>query len=151
MLNVIVFYLLTCSPGGGYFVGHDSVCATISNLASSVDGMPGVVGCERKAGKLQNEKHAIRTENIQCLCALSFERHGFWAKETVGFIKRLATSRAVALGLDPCAEIVRWYAAISCCLQRSNAAVLRGEPVPGRPSPPTSRFAALGRDLRFAA
>ena len=80
-------------------------------------------------------------------CALSFERHGFWAKETVGFVKKLATSRAVALGLEPSEEIRRWYAAISCCIQRSNAKVLRGEPVPGRPTPPRSRFAATKRDL----
>ena len=67
--------------------------------------------------------------------ALSFERHGFWAKETVGFIKKLAHSRAAALGLEPSAEIQRWYAVISCCIQRSNAKILRGEPVPGRPTP----------------
>ena len=83
--------------------------------------------------------------------ALSFERHGFWAKETVGFIKKLAHSRAAALGLEPSAEIQRWYAVISCCIQRSNAKILRGEPVPGRPTPPPSRFAATGRDLRFVA
>ena len=35
--------MLACSPGGGYFVGHDSVCATVSNLASGVDGIPRVV------------------------------------------------------------------------------------------------------------
>ena len=84
-------------------------------------------------------------------CALSFERHGFWAKETVGFVKKLATSRAVALGLEPSEEIRRWYAVISCCVQRSNAKVLRGEPVPGKPTSPPSRFIATGRDLGFAA
>ena len=84
-------------------------------------------------------------------CALSFERHCFWAKETVGFVKKLAHSRAAALGLEPSEEIRRWYAAISCCIQRSNAKVLRDEPVPSRPTPPPSRFAATGRDLPFAA
>ena len=39
----------------------------------------------------------------------------------------------------------------SCCLQRANAKVLRGEAVLGRPTPPPSRFSALGRDLGFAA
>ena len=82
-------------------------------------------------------------------CALSFERHGFWAKETVSFVKKLATSRAVALGLEPSEEIRRWYAAISCCIQRSNVKILRGELVLGRPTPPPSRFAAMGRDLGF--
>ena len=43
----------------------------------------------------------------------------------------LAHSRAAALGLEPSAEIQRWYAAISCCLQRSNAKISRGGPVPG--------------------
>ena len=84
-------------------------------------------------------------------CALSFERHGFWAKETVGFVKKLASSRALSLGLEPSEEIRRWYAVISCSIQRANAKVLRGEPVPGRPTPPPSRFSALGRDLGFAA
>ena len=112
----------------------------------------------------QNTKPAPKTEIIRfsiikptvgsirsIFNALSFERHGFWAKETVGFIKKLASSRAVALGLEPSEEIRRWYAVISCCIQRSNAKVLRGEPVPGRPTPPPSRFAAMGRDLGFAA
>ena len=84
-------------------------------------------------------------------CALSFERHGYWGKETVDFIKKLATSRAVSLGLEPSAEVRRWYAAISCTLQRANAIILRGEPVPGRPNPLPSSFVATGRDLGFAA
>ena len=80
--------------------------------------------------------------------ALSFERHGYWAKETMGFTKKLAFARATALGLDPAAEICRWYGIIPCCLQRANAKVLRGEPVPGRHSaPPPGRFLSLGRDL----
>ena len=37
------YHLLACSPGGGYFVGHDSVCATVSGLAAGHDGIPGVV------------------------------------------------------------------------------------------------------------
>ena len=120
--------------------------------------------CERKAGWLaehkaraKNRDHPIfdsqthRRMHPFDFCALSFERHGFWAKETVGFIKKLASSRAVALGLEPSEEIRRWYAVISCCIQRSNAKILRGEPVPGRSTPPPSRFAAMGRDLGFAA
>ena len=81
-------------------------------------------------------------------CALSFERHSYWNKETISFTKKLAFARATALGLDPAAEICRWYGIISCCLQRANAKVLRGEPVPGRHSaPPPGRFFSLGRDL----
>ena len=83
-------------------------------------------------------------------CAPSFERHGYWAKETVGFTKKLAFARAAALGLDPSAEICRWYGIISCCLQRANAKVLRGEPVPARHSAPPPRFFSLGRDLPLA-
>ena len=205
------YHLLSCSPGGGYFVGHDGVCATVSNLTASSDGIPGAIAdwkpqvsvwpratrgaeadvgfyrlpgsrdtyvdavcslanpetypsCERKAGWLaehkaraKNRDHPIfdsqthRRMHPFDFCALSFERHGFWAKETVGFIKKLASSRAVALGLEPSEEIRRWYAVISCCIQRSNAKILRGEPVPGRPTPLPSRFAAMGRDLGFAA
>ena len=205
------WHLLACSPGGGYFVGHDGVCATVSELASGADGIPGVVadwkphvdvwpratrgaeadvgfyripghrdtyvdavcslanpdtypGCEQTPGKVaekkardKNRDHPVfnqithRRMHPFDFCALSFERHGFWAKETVGFIKKLAHSRAAALGLEPSTEIQRWYAAISCCLQRSNAKILRGEPVPGRPTPPPSRFTATGRDLRFVA
>ena len=72
--------------------------------------------------------------------ALSFERHGYWAKETVGFTKKLAFARAAALGLDPAAEICRWYGIISCSLQRANAKILRGEPVPARRSAPPPRL-----------
>ena len=35
-------HLLTCPSGGGYFVGHDSVCATYCQLAAGADGIPGV-------------------------------------------------------------------------------------------------------------
>ena len=80
-------------------------------------------------------------------CALSFERHGYLAKETIDFTKKLATCRAVALGLEPSAEIRRWYGVISCCIQRANAKILRGEPVPGRFSAPPPRLLARGRNL----
>ena len=43
-------------------------------------------------------------------------------------------------GLDPAAEICRWYGIISCCLQRANAKILRGEPVPARHSAPPPRL-----------
>ena len=85
--------------------------------------------------------------NMRDFCALSFERHGYLAKETVGFTKKLATCRAVAFGLEPSAEIRRWYGVISCCIQRANAKILRGEPVPGRFSAPPPRLLARGRDL----
>ena len=72
---------------------------------------------------------------------------GYLAEETVSFIKQLAYCRALALGLEPSAEIRRWYGVISCCIQRANAKILRGEPVPGRHSPPPPRLIARGRDL----
>ena len=62
--------------------------------------------------------------------ALSFERHGRWAKETVSFTRKLASRRAIAAGLEPSEEVRRWYAVISCAIQRTNAKILRGEPVP---------------------
>ena len=37
------YHLLSCSPGGGYFVGHDGVCATVSNLTAGSDGIPGAI------------------------------------------------------------------------------------------------------------
>ena len=58
--------------------------------------------------------------------ALSFERHGRWAKETVSFTKKVASRRALGAGLDPSEEIRRWYAVIACAIQRSNAKILRG-------------------------
>ena len=83
-------------------------------------------------------------------CALSFERHGYWAKETVGFTKKFAYARATALGLEPSSEICRWYGVISCCIQRANAKILRGEPVPGRHATPVpGGMFSLGRDLRL--
>ena len=68
-------------------------------------------------------------------------------RQLKGFIKQLAYCRALALGLEPSAEIRRWYGVISCCIQRANAKILRGEPVPGRHSPPPPRLIARGRDL----
>ena len=35
--------MLSCPSGGGYFIGHDSVCATYCQLAAGADGIPGVV------------------------------------------------------------------------------------------------------------
>ena len=71
--------------------------------------------------------------------ALSFERHGRWANETVSFTKKLACCRALAAGLEPADEICRWYAVISCSIQRTNAKILRGEPVPAVTAPPSWR------------
>ena len=34
-------HLLSCPSGGGFFVGHDSVCATYCALAAGADGIPG--------------------------------------------------------------------------------------------------------------
>ena len=85
--------------------------------------------------------------------ALSFERHGRWAKETVSFTKKLASRRAIAAGLEPSDEIRRWYAVIACAIQRANAKILRGEPVPALASaPPVWRRLGVGfgRDLSVA-
>ena len=83
--------------------------------------------------------------------ALSFERHGFWARETVSFTKRLAYCRATMLGLEPSDEIQRWYAVIACTIQRSNAKILKGEAIPACPSPPRQHIAfAANRDLPLA-
>ena len=91
---------------------------------------------------------SLKANNFQSLLFLTSKTSKTKAKETIGFTKKLAFARATALGLDPVAEICRWYGIISCCLQRANAKVLRGEPVPGRHSaPPPGRFFSLGRDL----
>ena len=200
-------HLLTCASGGGFFVGHDKVCAACCQLAAGPDGIPGAVadwkprvavwpratrgaeadigfynipggrdtyvdavgslvnpvtypGCESTAGHVaelkarqKNADHPAfdpetrRRMHSFDFRAISFERHGYLAEETVSFIKQLAYCRALALGLEPSAEIRRWYGVISCCIQRANAKILRGEPVPGRHSPPPPRLIARGRDL----
>ena len=64
--------------------------------------------------------------------------------------KKLAYARATALGLEPSSEICRWYGVISCCIQRANAKILRGEPVQGRHATPVpGGMFSLGRDLRL--
>ena len=83
-------------------------------------------------------------------CALAFERHGFFAKETKSFIQKLAHIKAAHYELDPSEETRKWYTVISCCIQRANAKILRGEPVPGRHSPPAARMFSFGRDLALA-
>ena len=82
--------------------------------------------------------------------ALAFERHGFIAKETLGLVRKLATLKAAHFELEPAEEIRRWYAALSCCVQRANAVILRGEAVPGRGASAPSRLMARGRDLALA-
>ena len=78
---------------------------------------------------------------------LAFERHGFIAKETVALIRKLASLKAAHFELDQSEEIRRWYVALSCCVQRANAKILRGEAVPGRGGPIPSRLLAGRYDL----
>ena len=116
-------------------------------------------GCENKAGSVaelwarrKNSEHPVFDRNTgQRLHpfdfrALAFERHGFIAKETLSFIKKFARMRAGFFELDPSEETRRWYTVLSCCVQRANARVLRGDATPGRRSPPPSRLLA-GHDL----
>ena len=77
--------------------------------------------------------------------ALAFERHGFIAKETVALIRKLASLKAAHFELDPSAEISRWYAVLSCCVQRANAKILRGDAVPGRGASVPARLLVGGR------
>ena len=79
--------------------------------------------------------------------ALSFERHGYIAKETVSLIQSYARKKAEFAELEPSEEIRRWYTVLSCCVQRANARVLRGVAVPGRRSPPPCRLLAGSYDL----
>ena len=83
--------------------------------------------------------------------ALSFERHGFWSREAVALTKRLAACKATMLGLEPSSEIQHWYAVIACAIQRTNAKILRGEPVPAYAYPlPRAGYATGRRDLPLA-
>ena len=121
-------------------------------------------GCESTPGHVaelkKREKHhdhpvfdaRLRRRVPFDFVALSFERHGRWAKETVAFTKKVAARRATAAGLEPAEEIRRWYAVISCTIQRTNAKILRGEPVPAAVVPrglPSSGRGFL-RDLGVA-
>ena len=72
--------------------------------------------------------------------ALAFERHGFVAKETAALIRKLASIKAAHFELEPSEEIRSWYVALSCCVQRANAKILRGEAVPGRGTSVPSRL-----------
>ena len=37
------YHLQQCPSGGGYFVGHDTVCAEVADLAGGNERIPGVV------------------------------------------------------------------------------------------------------------
>ena len=37
------YHLQQCPSGGGYFVGHDTVCAEVADLAGGAEKIPGVV------------------------------------------------------------------------------------------------------------
>ena len=82
---------------------------------------------------------------------LSFERHGRWGRDAVRFTRVLAGKQAVLLGLEPSAEIARWYAVIACTIQRATAHVLRGDPVPLSTHRADQRASVSLWDLRLVA
>ena len=201
------YHLIQCPSGGGFFIGHDTVCAEFGELVGGNEGLPGVVtdwkaevdawprstrgyeadvgfyhipgerdlyidgvialanpqsyrGCQHKAGKVadywarrKNAEHPVFDRNTGRRShpfdfrALSFERHGFIAKETVGLIRKFAAKRAEFLQLERSEETRRWYTVLSCCVQRANAVVLRGEAAPGRRSRIPRRLLAGNYDL----
>ena len=117
-------------------------------------------GCQHKAGKVadywarrKNAEHPVFDRNTGRRShpfdfrALSFERHGFIAKETVGLIRKFAAKRAEFLQLERSEETRHWYTVLSCCVQRANAVVLRGEAAPGRRSRIPRRLLAGNYDL----
>ena len=85
-------------------------------------------------------------ELARCRRTLAFERDGFIAKETAALICKFARLKAAHFELDPSEETRRWYVALSCCVQRANAKILRGEAVPGRGSSVPSRLLLDGRN-----
>ena len=117
-------------------------------------------GCENKAGKVaelwarrKNAEHPVfdrstgRRLQPFDFRALAFERHGFIAKETQKLLQKLATLKAAHYEFDNSEEIRRWYAVISCCVQRANAKILSGDPIPSRRRPPPRSLLAGPRDL----
>ena len=77
--------------------------------------------------------------------ALAFEKHSFIANETTALIRKFANLKAAHFELEPSEEIRRWYVAVSCCVQRANAKILKGEAVPGRGASVPSRLLVGGR------
>ena len=117
-------------------------------------------GCQNKAGKVaelwarrKNVEHPVFDRSTgQRLHpfdfrALSFERHGYIVKETVSLLQTFARKKAELFELEPSEEIRRWYTVLSCCVQRANARVLRGDAVPLRRSLVPSRLLAGRHDL----
>ena len=76
--------------------------------------------------------------------AVAFERHGFIARETVALIRKLANLKAAHFELEPSAERRR-YVVLSRCVQRANAKIFRGDPVPRRGASIPSRLLVGGR------
>ena len=37
------YHLIQCPSGGGYFIGHDTVCAEFGELVGGSEGLPGVI------------------------------------------------------------------------------------------------------------
>ena len=201
------YHLIQCPSGGGFFIGHDIVCAEFGDLVGGSEGIPGVVtdwkaeveawprstrgyeadvgfysipgerdlyvdavialanpssyaGCDNKAGTVaelwarrKNAEHPVfdRTTGRRLqpfdFRALSFERHGYIAKETVSLIQTFARKRSAFAELEPSQEIRRWCKVLWCCVQRANARVLSGDAVPGRRSPPPCTLLAGRHDL----
>ena len=59
-------HLLTCASGGGFFVGHDSVCAAYCHLAAGPDGIPGVEADWKAKVDVWPVDHVARQQTTAC-------------------------------------------------------------------------------------
>ena len=73
---------------------------------------------------------------------LAFELHGRWGTRARAFVQRLAFYRSQAFGGEFSAEVARAYGIVSVGLQRANACLLLGKPLPGE-TQPRRKFARL--------
>ena len=110
---------------------------------------------EFKARKKKRE-HPVYVSNHRRsvpfdFCPLFFERHGRWGRDAIRITRSLASKQAALLGLVASAEVARWYAVIACTIQRANAHVLRGDPVPVASFRSTHGASASSWDLRLVA
>ena len=160
-------HLLRCPSGGGYFIGHGFANLHLVYIASSISekandekwspsAMPTacdlsqfyiscrITGVPPLQSDFSGLSSALKDDAIE---PLAFERHGFIAKETAALIRKLAHLKAAHFELGPSEETRRWYVALSCCVQRANAKILRGEAVPRRGASIPSRLLSGNRDL----
>jgi len=102
---------------------------SVAPLYPRAAARPGAVAKEQE--RLKRLKYPVfnaegRRRVMHDFEPFALEAHGRWGHAAVRLVRRLASMRALAIGVPVSQEVARWYAHISVALMRCNAKLLRG-------------------------